>query len=497
MEPVKVLIVDDSPVWRAALRDALAADPEVRVVGEARDGLEAIRMVQALGPSLITVDLNMPKLDGLGTIDWVMRHRPTPIVVVTDRVPAGRADATFQALTRGALEVLPKSEDWTRGGSEARMRVEHLKWLARLPQERANAAEVPSPAAPASAAAVVHSSARTSRAFDLLAIGASTGGPGALRALLGGMSPDVPFAVVVVQHMDVHFHDRFAAWLGTQTPLRVTLAHAGERVERGRVYLAPGGQHLALDSEGRVSLERARGQEGHVPSVDRLFRSVAESYGPRAMGLLLTGMGSDGANGLKALRDRGAWTVAQDRESSTVWGMPGQAVALGAACEVLSLEQMSDVFRALCPSRGSGPAQSQNEEQVMQRNNSNKVMVVDDSPVILAATRMTLEDAGYEVLSLENPLLVANAVRREKPDLVLIDVNMPAITGDLVAQIVAQHQRQLNVKVVLYSDMPSAHLAERAQRCGAIGFVRKTANEDDLIAQVRQFLEPTPSTRLT
>ncbi len=485
--PIRVLIVDDSIVCRSVLRSALETDPEIEVVGEAGDGLEAISLVEVLKPSLVTLDLQMPRMGGLETIDWIMKNRPTPILVVTDRPRLQGADMTFASLSRGALDLVAKASTLKPGSSQERAFVTRVKALSR-------AAAKPTPAC---AAAPSGRSRSPLWAPRLVAIGASTGGPNALGKVLGHLAKEFPLPIVIVQHMDPLFQDSFVFWLKQQSMLPVQMAADGHRLSAGEVLIAPAGTHLEVQRNGRVRLASARAFESHVPSVDQLFRSVSDAFGANSIGVLLTGMGSDGADGLRELRRRGALTIAQDQETSVIYGMPGAAVELNAVDHVLPISRIAP-FLVNCEAQTRGARQAINSPSGLESssggaagdgaaNMKQKILIVDDSPVILEAGKNALEDAGYDVVTLDNPLVVASVIRREKPDLVLLDVIMPVIAGDVVAQIVHQ-KMNAGTPVVFYSDLTAPELEQLVTKSGAAGFIQKTADEPAFVSRVKDFL---------
>jgi two-component system, chemotaxis family, protein-glutamate methylesterase/glutaminase len=331
---ISVLIVDDSMTAQRTLVAALEGQPDIHVVGQAATGVEAVALAQRLRPTLITMDIRMPDMDGLTATEQIMAICPTRIIIVSSEVGATDQSLTFRALNAGALEVLPKprlagQRGLAIGEFESEF-VSAVRAMAEVPvvRRRRGLLAHASPPRP--------HRAHPRRAFGALAIGASTGGPQVLVQLCAQLPPDLRLPILIVQHMSPGFTTGFARWLGQESPLRVKLAEHGERIEEGGVYVAPDGLHLRLGHDGRLQL----GDEppvGHFrPSVDELFRSCAESLGPAGIGLLMTGMGTDGASGLLAMRRAGAWTLAQDAESCVVNGMPAAAKKLDAVDEFVA-----------------------------------------------------------------------------------------------------------------------------------------------------------------
>jgi two-component system chemotaxis response regulator CheB len=476
--PIQVLVVDDSAICRATLRHALESDPEIAVVGEAADGDEAVEQVSALRPSLVTMDLRMPRLGGLEAIEQIMRRQPTPILVITDQPRAEGVDVTFAALSRGALDLLPKAGTWLPESPAARALIARVKQLTRA-LDRPEALPSGPTARPAP------------RKFAAIGLGASTGGPNALARILRGLPPGFATPIAVVQHMDALFHKGFVEWLGRQSALRVREAIHGERLVPGEVWVGPSGFDFRLDHDGRVRLEPPVGSAPFVPSIDPLFTSMAENLGRGACGVVLTGMGRDGARGLLAIRQRGGLTAAQDRESSVIYGMPRACAETGAAEVILPLGEIAGFLDYTCL-KYQGPLAAQSLPGPTAQNGAvsmmrGKILLVDDSPVMLEAGRISLEEAGYEVVTLDNPLTLAAVLRKERPDLVLCDVNMPAINGDLVAQIVNRCGFAQS-PIVLYSDISVQELETKAKQCGARGFIQKTGDDEALIRSIQGFL---------
>jgi two-component system chemotaxis response regulator CheB len=335
--PIRVVICDDSLVAREMLAQILASDPEIEVVGQAKDGREAVSVVGRLKPDLVTMDIHMPEMDGVAAVEQIMAYTPVPILVVSSSVRGPGIGYAFEALKAGALEVIKKPEprDWEDLERIGRDIIKRVKVLARVrvithiagrrtAEARASHARVELPSAGGGD-------------FALVAIGTSTGGPSALMTVLSSLRSDFPVPIVVAQHIAEGFIPGLVEWLSTGSKVRVRAAEDGAAPLPGHVYLAPTGRNLAFDGSAMRFVEPTAGQL-YIPSADTLFSSVAESLRRRAIGVILTGMGNDGARGLKEMRDSGAATLAQDEKTSVVFGMPRAAVELGAASAVLPLD---------------------------------------------------------------------------------------------------------------------------------------------------------------
>jgi two-component system chemotaxis response regulator CheB len=345
---IKVLIVDDSALVRQLLTEILGADPAIEIVGTAQDAYMAREKIKRFNPDVLTLDVEMPKMDGIQFLRNLMRLRPMPVVMCSSLTDRG-ADVTLDALALGAVDFVTKPkvdlayklEDYAQEivakvKSAARARVRAL-----TVDSTEGATAAPPPAATMkvveklSADAVLPRTAqpRHFRTTDqIIAIGASTGGTEAIREVLVRMPPDAP-GIVITQHIPKAFSGAFAARMNTVSPLTVCEARDGQQILPGHVFIAPGDQHLLLVRDGaqyRCRLNDGPPVQRHKPSVDVLFRSVAQNAGPNAIGVMLTGMGRDGAEGMKEMRDAGAACIAQDEASSVVWGMPGAAYEVGA-----------------------------------------------------------------------------------------------------------------------------------------------------------------------
>jgi two-component system chemotaxis response regulator CheB len=341
MRPVRALIVDDSASMRAVLNRILSADPNIEVVGMAPEPHAARAMIKELNPDVITLDIEMPKMDGLSFLEKIMRLRPMPVVMCSTLTARG-AEATVEALRLGAVDCIAKPT-----GNPLEI-AQDASMLCRTVRNAGRASVRRSLAAPGPIAAAIRTPAGGFR-DTVIAIGASTGGVEALFELLPRLPADCP-PVLVVQHMPASFTGSFAARLDRECQVRVVEATDATPVVRGTVYIAPGGathMELAGGRFGRIRLRAGDLVAGHRPSVDVLFRSVAE-LGSAAVGAILTGMGSDGAQGMLAMRQAGARTMSQSRESCVIYGMPRAAFELGAAEREISLSSMPEAILGAC-----------------------------------------------------------------------------------------------------------------------------------------------------
>ncbi|MCS4280254.1 two-component system chemotaxis response regulator CheB [Stenotrophomonas rhizophila] len=347
--PCKVLIVDDSAVVRQMLSEILDSDPGIEVVGTAADPLLAREKIKRLAPDVITLDVEMPRMDGLAFLENLMRLHPLPVVMISSLTERG-ADTTLQALALGAVDFVSKPKlDVARGlQGYADEIIAKVKMAARSrvrPLARPNPPRITLGAV----APVAPRSIQFRTTDRLIAIGASAGGTEALRVVLEGMPADAP-AVVMTQHLPATFSTPFAERLDRHSAMSVREATDGEAVLPGHAYLPPGGKHLRIIRDGarwRCRIDDGPPVNRHKPAVDVLFRSVAESAGANAIGAILTGMGDDGARGLLDLKNAGAPTLVQDEATSVVWGMPGAAFKLGAAEEMVPLERIAERLMAL------------------------------------------------------------------------------------------------------------------------------------------------------
>lgn len=335
MNPIRVLVADDSATARMLLSKTLETADDIRVVGQAKDGEEAISLTRSLKPDIITMDVRMPTLDGLRATERIMAECPTPIVIVSSSLDAPDLQITFNALRAGALEVVEKPSVLDAPSFEkARVRITAaVRAMAEVKVVRRRHSVFPP------------LTLQPTREYRLVAIGASTGGPQLIGEILSKLPVDFPSPIVVVQHMAPGFTHGFARWLAGETPLKVRVAEHGEGLVPCTVYIGPDNHHLRVGIRWHVELGKDDPVGRFRPAIDEFFRSVALSVGPSSVGVLLTGMGTDGAAGLKAMYDAGAWTIAQDSASCVVSGMPEAARGLSAVTQTLVPEQLPG---ALC-----------------------------------------------------------------------------------------------------------------------------------------------------
>jgi two-component system chemotaxis response regulator CheB len=335
--PVRVLIADDSETVRSTLLALMSLDPSIAVVGQARDGVEVVRLAQELQPDVITMDIQMPRLGGLEAILAIMAEAPSRILVICAVDDDQQVDLSFRAVAAGALELLAKPKDdfavihsWGRDVCEA------VRLMAEVPVVRRRRA-----------ASARDRSPSVGGRIDVLGVVASTGGPPALATLLGQLGPDLPVPILVAQHMAPGFGEGLLRWLSSVSPLRVVSARDGVACRPGHVYLPPDGYDIEVNREGLIRGRRASAV--HCPSANRLLASIAQAYGARAGCLVLTGMGDDGASGVTEILRAGGIALAQDEASSVVYGMPAAAARNGAT--PVPFAELAETIGALCVGR--------------------------------------------------------------------------------------------------------------------------------------------------
>ena len=349
----RVLVVDDSAFMRKVLESIFNADEQLVVIGHAKDGREAIALAESLKPDVITMDLNMPHLDGLQATAQIMTTNPRPIVVVSSESKEGAA-STLRALELGAIDFVTKPSSGidldmqsvkddllrkVRIAAKVRV-VRTASRLAAALQAPMNGGAAPKPQPPVARPATTAALPADMR-FPVVVLAASTGGPATVMRLAPGFTKDFPAAVILVQHMPAAFTTQYALQLAEFTSIRVKEAEANEPVQPGTFYICPGGQHLRVSPTGRMQLDGATGRiDGYLPNIDVTMESVAAFAGAMSIGVVLTGMGSDGARGAKAIKNAGGYVVAQDEATSVIFGMPAEAIKSGAVDQVLGIDDI-------------------------------------------------------------------------------------------------------------------------------------------------------------
>lgn len=339
--PLRAVVVDDSAICREVLRELLEAEGDITVAGEAEDGSAAAALVQRERPDVVLLDVEMPRVGGLDAVASIMRASPVPILIVTGRAPSQHSSILFEALRRGALDVMGKPS-MARGDEAAALR-DAVRRVARIPVMR-HMAPVQVAAAPPPPQRLREGASRVG--IRILGVGASAGGPAAVSRLLGAFAAETAPCVVVAQHLLGGFASAYAEFLRHHVAMKVEVVERSAPVRPGVVYVAGEDAHIAAASPDRIVAQRASGEGGHRPSIDVLFRSLALHFGPSAAGVVLSGMGQDGAAGLLEMRRAGALTFAQDWTTAAVFGMPRAALEAGAAESVWALEALGPALLA-------------------------------------------------------------------------------------------------------------------------------------------------------
>lgn len=357
---IRVLVVDDSSFMRRVLQSMIADDPQLEVCGEARDGQDAVTQAEALKPDVISMDINMPHMDGLQATEVIMSGNPRPILIVSSESKDG-AEVTLKSLELGAIDFVAKpssgvdldmhsvkDELCRKLKMAAKVRVVRTASRLRLQHEIASAAPRTEPGAAAAArrsfaqVAPEQSSGNTAGArgtkFPIVVMASSTGGPATLMGFAPSFPKDFPGAVIVVQHMPGNFTAQFSRQLGEVSAMRVKEAQAGEIIVPGQLYVCPGAQHLRVSPTGRISLDDGPRISGYRPCADLALESAADYAGPMTIGVILTGMGNDGAKGAQAVKSGGGYVIAQDESTAIIFGMPQEAIRTGAVDQVLPIE---------------------------------------------------------------------------------------------------------------------------------------------------------------
>lgn len=345
---INVLIVEDSIVVRELLKHIFNSDPEINVIGTACNGREAVDFVQRTKPDVITMDIIMPVMNGFEATRAIMETCPVPIVIVSASWDPQEVEKTFQAIEAGAVAALekPRGMGDPRYEEGAKEIIETIKLMSEVKVIKRMARDKKKPVI-ASTVPAISSINPGSTDIKIVTIGASTGGPQTLHTILSLLRPDFPVPITIVQHIAAGFVTGFIDWLNRSLEIPVQLATKGEKLLKGRIYMAPDGFHFGVDEDGRVKLSDTEKENFVCPSVSYMFRSILGVYGKSAIGVLLTGMGKDGAEELKLMKDSGAITIAQDKESSVVHGMPGEAIKIGGAVHILPPVKIAEMLNKL------------------------------------------------------------------------------------------------------------------------------------------------------
>lgn len=343
---IKILIVDDSETERTILKNIFQSETDITVVGYAKNGKEAVEMTAALKPDLITMDIHMPFMDGIEAIRHIMSQNPTPIVVISSTVNDTELNTTFKALAAGALSVLAKPTD-IRSSDFAASKNNLLEVVRSMAEIKVIKRRFVTHSLPK---VIVPTEALSPACYQIVAIGTSVGGPQVLKKILSALPADFPVPIVIVQHMTYGFIQGFVKWLNNNIALNVKNAEQDEVLQNGTVYFAPDAYHLEIcNQQGKLTANLTTGhpESGFRPSATVLLNSVAKTCGKHAIGILLTGMGNDGAKGLLALKQAQGHTLIQDPDSAVVFGMAGVAQSLGAVDKVIDVDQFADYLKTL------------------------------------------------------------------------------------------------------------------------------------------------------
>ncbi len=339
MEKKKVLIVDDSLTTRKILRETLEKDPQIEVIGEARNGKEAVEKAFNLKPDVILMDIQMPVMNGLEATEKIISSYSVPIIIISSVLNKNQMYSSFNALAAGALDIMLKPNSKTEWQRFSKILVGKIKLFSEIKRTTLRK--------PFSYQDLYHAPykdiVKFGNHFEVVAMGASTGGPGVIKEILALLPSTFSLPILIVQHMTAGFIESMVEWLRTEVKLPVKLAEDGEPVTPSVVYIAPSGKHLKVNRRKRMVLDSSsKPVNGHRPAVDVLFKSVAEVYANHSIGILLTGMGEDGALGLKQIKQKGGYTIVQDEKSCAVFGMPKAAIEINAHIKMLSPREIGE-----------------------------------------------------------------------------------------------------------------------------------------------------------
>ncbi|WP_009632242.1 chemotaxis-specific protein-glutamate methyltransferase CheB [Synechocystis sp. PCC 7509] len=342
-EPISVLLVEDSPVALEIIDRLLTSSPDIKVVGKARNGKEALNLIAKLQPKVICTDLHMKEMDGLELTKQVMENYPRPILVISTSVQKEDTNTIFELLQAGAVDVFPKpntglASDYEQVKRDLINKIKILSGVTVFTRRQAL------PLSNFNSTNNFAFSADITRAIKVITIGTSTGGPQAVHKIIAQLPANLPVPVICTQHISQGFLQGLVDWLDSECKVKVKIAQVGEMPVPGTVYFAPDQNHLELDTQGNFIYGSSIPVDGHCPSVTVTFKSVAKFYGKATMGILLTGMGKDGALGMQAISTAGGITIAQDEKTCVVFGMPSEAIALGVVQQVLPIQDIAPLL---------------------------------------------------------------------------------------------------------------------------------------------------------
>ncbi|MBI9076669.1 MAG: chemotaxis-specific protein-glutamate methyltransferase CheB [Desulfatibacillum sp.] len=344
---IKVLVVDDSPTVREQLAAIIESDGELNLVGMAHNGIQAVEMVAKMRPDVVIMDIHMDKMDGFEATQIIMEQTPVPIVINSTLLSADHVENTFRAMQAGAVAAMekPKGPGHPEYAQTCRKLISTVKLMSEVKVvRRSSKLRKVRPELPPSPAPL---KAREKAEIKIVAVGASTGGPPVIRTILTNIRPDFHLPILFVQHISLGFLTGMVGWLNKESTLPVEIPEHGSMIKPGHVYFAPDDFHMGVMKSGKIVLSKASLENGVRPSVSFLFNSVARSHGDQAVGILLSGMGSDGSAELRDMLDKGAITIAQDEESSVVHGMPGEAIRLNGAKEIMTPMEIAAFLNSL------------------------------------------------------------------------------------------------------------------------------------------------------
>lgn len=475
---IKIMLVDDSRLVREVVRGMVERDGEIRVVAEAANGAEALERCLKIQPDVILMDIQMPVMNGIEAVRRIMEARPTPIIVLSATIHPGEVRSTFAALRAGALDAMPKPKgvvltDTYTGMAEEL--VSRIKFYARVGKTKGWY----------SAGIKIESQTGFSvpaRSSKIVAVGASTGGPRTLPIALGPLPRDFPCPILIVQHMGHGFMRGFAEWLDREIDLPVKMIEEAVRLEPGHIYLPPDGLHMEVVRQTAV-LREGVPVNGCIPSVDVLFSSVAREYGERAIGVILTGMGKDGAEGSLAIKKAGGTVIVQDEDTSVIFGMPRAAMEIGAATKI---EPLKSIASAIANSVTIPDMEEINEPRSGLAQEIHEILLVDDSSTMRAMLADILSDHGYKVRQAENGRMALDEVSRSRPDLILLDVMMPELDGYAVCRELREDKEYLPILMITAKGDPQDLV--QGIEAGADDYISKPFEELELIARVKSLL---------